>query len=72
MATRDFSTVPATVTIKNESEEKASFRYFRVNFTEILEPADEVKLTVSSSEEVAYYAALADENIGLTVTIVGA
>lgn len=66
---KDFSTVPAKVTLKNTSTEDVSFRYFRVNFVETIKPEDEVILTVASSEEVAYYAALANENIGLAVEI---
>lgn len=68
MATRDF-TVPNTVTITNNSEEDIAIRYFRVNFVETLAPADEIVLTAASSEEVAYYKALADETIGLAVTL---
>lgn len=65
---KDFS-MPKTVTLKNEGTEDVSFRYFRVNFVEVLKPEDEVKLTAASSEEAAYYAALADEAKGLTVTV---
>ena len=68
--TKDFSNVPATVTIENVSTvEDTSFRYFRVNFVEVLKPEDKVVLTVASSEEVAYYAALADEVKNIKVTI---
>lgn len=66
---KDFSKVPAVVTLKNVSEVEVGFRYFRLNFVEVLKPADEVVLTVASSEEVAYYAALADEVVGLAVTV---
>lgn len=68
MAKKDLSTVPVTVTIKNTSSEEVGFRYFRVNFIEVLKPEDEVVLSVASSEEAAYYLAQADEKIGLTVT----
>ena len=64
---KDFSKVPATVTIANVSSEVVEFRYFRVNFVEKLQPADEVVLTVASSEEVAYYVALEDANLKVTV-----
>lgn len=65
----DLSKVPAVVTIKNVGTEDVGFRYFRVNFTEVIKPEDEVVLTVASSEEVAYYNALADAKVGLEVTI---
>lgn len=58
-----------TVTIKNVGTEEVGFRYFRVNFTEVLAAADEVVLTAASSEEAAYYLALADANVGLEVTV---
>lgn len=57
------------VTLKNVGAEDVAFRYFRVNFVEVLKPADEVKLTAASSEEAAYYLALADAKVGLEVTI---
>lgn len=66
---KDF-TMPRTVTLENVSEtEDVAFRYFRVNFVEVLQPGDTVKLTAASSEEAAYYAALADEAKGLAVTV---
>ena len=68
MATINFE-VPATVTISNTSEVEVAFRYFRVNFVEKLAAGDSVVLTAASSEEAAYYAALADEKLGLTVVV---
>lgn len=65
---KDF-TVPAKVTITNNGSEPAGFRYFRVNFTEVLAPSGSVALTAASSEELAYYSALADEKVGLAVAI---
>lgn len=62
-------TVPATVTITNTSDAEVGFRYFRVNFTEKLAAGDSVVLTAASSEEAAYYAALANDIIGLTVEV---
>lgn len=56
------------VTIENVGEEPTAFRYFRVNFAETLQPGDSVILTAGSSEEAAYYLALADEKVGLEVT----
>lgn len=64
--------VTKIVTIKNAGEEPTAFRYFRVNFAETLQPEDEVVLTALSSEEAAYYLALADKKIGLTVTLANA
>lgn len=64
--------VTKIVTIKNAGEEPTAFRYFRVNFAETLQPEDEVVLTALSSEEAAYYLALADENIKLEVTLADA
>ena len=66
--TKDFS-MPKTVTLTNVGEEPVSFRYFRVNFVEVLQPEDVVKLTAASSEEAAYYAALADEAKGIKVEV---
>ena len=60
--------MPKTVTIENVGEEPTAFRYFRVNFAETLQPGDSVILTAGSSEEAAYYLALADEKVGLDVT----
>ncbi len=68
MATKNFE-VPATVTITNNGTEDVGFRYFRVNFIEVLKPADVVVLTAGSSEEAAYYAALANTATGLTVEV---
>lgn len=64
--------VTKIVTIRNAGEEPTAFRYFRVNFAETLEAGDEVVLTALSSEEAAYYLALADENIKLEVTLADA
>lgn len=61
--------MPKTVTIKNAGTEDVGFRYFRVNFVEVLKPEDEVVLTAASSEEAAYYLALADAKVGLEVTL---
>lgn len=69
MAKLDLSTLPATVTLKNVGTEDVGFRYFRVNFTEVLKPEDEVVISTASSEETAYYLALADANVGLEVTV---
>ncbi len=70
MAQKDFSKVPATITLKNVGEEPVGFRYFRVNFTEVLENKDdEVVITAQTSEEVAYYMAQADKAVGLEVTM---
>ena len=65
---KDFSTVPAVITLTNKSEEPVGFRYYRVNFVEVIEAGDSVKITSPSSEEVAYYMALADAKVGLEVT----
>ncbi len=65
---KDLSQLPITITLSNTSEvENTSFRYFRVNFTEVLEPLDEVTLVAQTSEEAAYYAALADKDKHLAV-----
>ena len=60
--------MPKIITIENVGEETTAFRYFRVNFAVRLEPGDRVILTAGSSEEAAYYLALADEKVGLAVT----
>ena len=42
---KDLSKIPMTLTLANTStEEVTSFRYFRVNFTEVLQPEDTVTL----------------------------
>lgn len=71
MAEKDL-TMAKTVTIENVGEEPVAFRYFRVNFAETLETGDRVVLTAGSSEEAAYYVALADAKVGLQVTLAGA
>jgi hypothetical protein len=68
MAEKDL-TVTKTVTLENVGEEVTTFRYYRVNFVEKLEAGDKVVLTAGSSEEAAYYLALADEKVGLKVTV---
>ena len=55
------------ITLENVGTEPVAFRYFRVNFAETLKPADKVVLTAASSEEAAYYLALADAEKGLAV-----
>lgn len=68
MATqKDLSTLPMVLTLKNAGTENVGFRYFRVNFVEVLEPEDEVIISAQSSEEAAYYLALADAEKGLEV-----
>lgn len=61
-------TMTKTITLVNVGEEPVAFRYFRVNFAETLQPEDSVILTAGSSEEAAYYLALADAEKGLQVT----
>lgn len=68
MAEKDLSKVPQVLTIKNSGTEDVGFRYYRVNFVEVLKPEDEVKLKAQTSEEAAYYLALADAKVGLEVT----
>lgn len=69
MATKtDLSTLPVVITLKNVGTEDVGFRYFRVNFTEVLQPEDEVVIAAQSSEEAAYYLELADTTVGLQVT----
>lgn len=65
---KDLSKLPVVITLKNEGTEDVGFRYFRVNFVEVLKPADEVVLSAATSEEAAYYLALADAKVGLTVS----
>lgn len=68
MAKRDFSAV-TTATIKNAGKKAVEVRYFKVNFPEVLEPEDEIVLTVSSSEEAAYYKAQENAELGIVVTL---
>ena len=67
MAKRDFSTV-TTATIKNAGKKAVEVRYFKVNFPEVLEPEDEIVLTVATSEEAAYYKAQENAELGIVVT----
>ena len=46
---------PIDITIENKSNINQTFRYFDCNFQEKLEPGDSVKLTVTTSEKLAYY-----------------
>lgn len=66
---KDLSNVPAVITLANVGTEDVGFRYFRVNFVEVIAAGDSVVLTAATSEEAAYYLALADEKVGLAVTI---
>jgi hypothetical protein len=59
---------PKTITVEATGEAEVGFRYFRVNFTEVLQPGDKVVLSAVSSEEAAYYLALNDAEKGITVT----
>ena len=59
---------PNTITIEAVGTEEVGFRYFRVNFTEVLKAGDKVVLTAASSEEAAYYLALNDAEKGIKVT----
>lgn len=68
MTKLDLSSVPRKITITNKGTEDAGFRYFRVNFIEVVKPKDEIVIAAQSSEEAAYYLALTDANIGLSVT----
>lgn len=67
MAKINLSSIPQKITITNKGTEDVGFRYFRVNFTEVVKPGDEVVIAAQSSEEAAYYLQLADAKIGLAV-----
>lgn len=68
MAQRDFSAV-TTATIRNEGAKAVEVRYFRVNFPEVIEPGDEIILTVATSEEAAYYKAQENAELGIVVVL---
>lgn len=68
MAQKDLSAV-TTATIKNVGEKPVDIRYYMVNFPTTLEPEDEIILTVSRSDEAAYYEAQANEELGIKVTL---
>lgn len=68
MAQKDFSAV-TTATIKNAGEKAVEVRYYKVNFPEVLEPEDEIILTVATSEEAAYYKAQENAELGIEVTL---
>lgn len=79
----DYSTIPATVTIKNlnveptadeikanadvVAERTETVQLYRVNTFVELKAEEELKLTVNDSKEVAYYASLATDKIEVTV-----
>lgn len=79
----DYSTIPATVTIKNlnveptadeikanadvVTERTETVQLYRVNTFVELKAEEELKLTVNDSKEVAYYASLATDKIEVTV-----
>lgn len=57
--------VPVNITITNSSKELNSFRYFKVNMVQEVQPSQTIKITVKNSDEYAYYMELAKE--GFTV-----
>lgn len=69
MAVKDLSELPMVITLENVGTEDVGFRYYRVNFVEVLKPEDKVVVSAASSEEAAYYLALADTAKGLSVTV---
>ena len=46
---------PVVVELVNKTNEIQTFRYYLCNFTETLQPDDAVKVSVTSSETMAYY-----------------
>lgn len=65
----DFSKLPVVITLTNKSDVEVGFRFFRVNFTEVLKAGESITISAQSSEEAAYYMAQADANIGLTAEV---
>lgn len=63
--TIDFSTVPAIVTITNETDRKISVQFYKSNQQIELAPADILKIRVESSEALFNY--VAKQSQGLTV-----
>ena len=52
---------PVNITIENKTNINQAIRYFDCNFQDILKPGDSVKLTVTSSERLAYYTKIKEE-----------
>lgn len=70
MATHDFSSVPAVVTITNVSNRTKTVQLFKTNTTIKLSSADSIKLLVNNSDELIYFRGLAHSE--LTVASVAA
>jgi len=52
---------PVDITIENNTGINQAIRYFDCNFQDILKPGDNVKLTVTSSERLAYYTRIKED-----------
>jgi len=52
---------PVDITIENNTGINQAIRYFDCNFQDILKPGDSVKLTVTSSERLAYYTRIKED-----------
>lgn len=63
MATHDFSSVPAVVTITNVSNRIKTVQLFKTNTTVKLSPADSIKLLVNNSAELVYFVGLAHDEL---------
>jgi len=49
------------MTIENKTNIDQVFRYYGANFTDVLHPGDKIKLTVSTTESLAYYTEVQEE-----------
>jgi len=59
---------PVDITIENTTNTDQAIRYYNVNFQDILKPGDSVKLTVTSSERLAYYTKIKESLEEITQT----
>lgn len=81
--TKDYTKIPAIVTLTNVNEAYTAVdaddavmnaskgdvivNYFQTNLQEVLKPADVLKVVVTSSEAVAYYSQLANDELTVEV-----
>lgn len=64
--------VPVNLAITNTTNEVISFRYFKVNMVQEIQPLQTIKITVKNSDNLGYYESLKESIPGLSVeTVLG-
>ena len=64
--------VPVNLAITNTTNEVISFRYFKVNMVQEIQPSQTIKITVKNSDNLGYYESLKESIPGLSVeTVLG-